>query len=97
MADTTLDMNPEAQVVQSFAIYRSDLERLSRSLLADWWCQEQQREYGLRLDAPMVNQALLNVLAGHLESMLQSWQAEDWLRGDLGTELQAEMERLAGA
>jgi hypothetical protein len=96
MADTATYSNPETQIVRSLAIYRSDIDRLSQVLLADWWCQEQVQDYGLTLDAPVVAQALLNVLESHLEAMLKSWQAGDWLWGDLGTALQAEMERLAG-
>jgi hypothetical protein len=38
--------------------------------------------------------AILNVLAGHWEELLKSWTAEDWLRGDLGTAMQAEIKRL---
>jgi hypothetical protein len=96
MADTATYVNPETQIVRSLAIYRSDIERLSQLLLADWWCQEQVQDYGLSIDASVVAQALLNVLESHLEDMLKSWQAADWLRGERGTELQAEIERLVG-
>jgi hypothetical protein len=94
MADTATYINPETLIVQSLPIYRSDLDKLSQLLLADWWCQEQVQDYGLAIDASLVAQALLNVLESHLEEMLKGWQAADWLRGDQGTALQAEIERL---
>jgi hypothetical protein len=96
MADTATYINPETQIVRSLSIYQSDVNRLSQVLLADWWCQEQIQNYGLVLDTPVVAQALLNVLESRLEAMLKDWQASDWLWGDLGTELQAEIKRSSG-
>jgi hypothetical protein len=94
MADTTPYINPEKQVILSVSIYRSDLDHLSQLLLADWWCQEQQRDYTLPLNTAVLSQALLNVIESQVEDMLQSWQAEDWLRGNMGTALQSEIKRL---
>jgi hypothetical protein len=67
---------------------------LSQLLLADWWCQEQQCDYGLSLHAAVLSQVLLDVIESQVEDMLQSWQAEDWLRGDMGTVFQSEIKRL---
>jgi hypothetical protein len=95
MADSSdLIQHPAAVVVQTYPVYRSDLEHIAEFLLADWWCEEQVQDYGLRLDRETLSAALLNVLTGHWEEMLKSWGAEDWLRGDLGTDLQTEIKRL---
>jgi hypothetical protein len=87
-------INPAAVVVANYSVYRSDLERIAELLLNHWWCQEQVQDYGLNLDREVLSAAILNVLAGHWEEMLKSWDTEDWLRGDLGTVTQTEIKNL---
>jgi hypothetical protein len=87
-------LNAPTEVVATYDLYRSDLERISGLLLNHWWCQEQVQDYGLNVDREILAAAILNVLAGHWEELLKSWTAEDWLRGDLGTAMQAEIKRL---
>jgi hypothetical protein len=87
-------LNPATTVVTTYSLYRSDLERVVGLLLNHWWCQEQVQDYGLNLDREILSAAILNVLAGHWEEMLQSWTDEDWLRGDLGTAIQTEIKHL---
>jgi hypothetical protein len=85
---------PETIAVDVLPIYQSQLDRIAAAIEQHPWHQEQVADYGLNPSPRVLRQAVLNVVSQHLEAMLSNWGAEDWLRGDLGTELQAEIKRL---
>jgi hypothetical protein len=84
----------ETITVGVLPIYQSELERVAVVIAQHHWHQEQVTDYGLNPSPRVLRQAVLNIVSQHLEAMLSNWGAEDWLRGDLGTELQAEIKRL---
>jgi hypothetical protein len=94
MPDSMLLPPVETVAVEVLPIYQSQLDRVAALISGHYWLQEQVSDYGLNASPRVLQQSLRNVISTHLEAMLTSWTAEDWLRGDLGTELQAEIKRL---
>jgi hypothetical protein len=95
MADGSGFLTPaETIAVDVLPIYQSQLERIATAIAQHHWHQEQVADYGLNPQSRVLQQALLNVISQHLEAMLVDWVADDWIRGDLGTNLQAEIKRL---
>jgi hypothetical protein len=84
----------EMIVVDVLPVYQSQLERITALIAQHHWHQEQVADYGLNPQPKVLRQAVLTVISQQLEAMLVDWGAEDWLRGDLGTALQAEIKRL---
>ncbi|MFM2431177.1 MAG: hypothetical protein RLZZ511_2390 [Cyanobacteriota bacterium] len=84
----------ETIVVDVLPVYQSQLERIATAIAQHHWHQEQVADYGLNPQGRVLQQAILATISQHLEAMLVDWGAEDWLNGDLGTALQAEIKRL---
>lgn len=95
MADGGSFLPPTEMIaVDVLPVYQSQLERIATAIAQHDWHQEQVADYGLNPQGRVLQQAILTTISQHLEAMLVNWGAEDWLRGDLGTALQAEIKRL---
>jgi hypothetical protein len=95
MADSSGFLPPvETIAVERLPIYQSQLERIAALIAQHHWHQEQVVDYGLNLQPSILHAAIVTVISQQIEAMLSDWTAEDWIRGDLGTNIQAEIKHL---
>ncbi|NJN49801.1 MAG: hypothetical protein HC805_08620 [Alkalinema sp. RL_2_19] len=88
--------HPAAEAVFTTMLYRSQLNHAIQAIKAHHWVQDESRELEVEFNEAVIAQAIVNVLASHLESMFADWSGEDWLRSpELGKALKDEIKSLA--
>jgi hypothetical protein len=89
-----LSASTETQVVANFPIYQSQIDRVVDEILSHAWVRDEARYSDRAISPEIAKRAILNVLQQQFETMLEDWDAEEWLRGDRGTALQQELKGL---